>query len=279
MENECFGKSEALFTSLARNGVLGEIAYCQAYYCHDIREQIVSKINYRYEEYKNYNCENYPTHDVGPLAKVLNITSGNRFTKLVSMSSKAVGLHEYIMSNPKYTEELKDVKFKQGDVVTTMIQCENGETIFLKLDTTLPRLCESGHTVSGTKGFYSKTTQSVVLDGRYDPEHDPYSKAFFNQDEYSEYLPKEWKTITDEQLKTGHGGIDYLMFKKFFTCLKENKPMPIDVYDATAWMSITALSEYSIANGSIPVECPDFTRGKYKYRKTIDCFESPIIKK
>jgi hypothetical protein len=69
------------------------------------------------------------------------------------------------------------------------------------------------------------------------------------------------------------------MFKKFFTCLKENKPMPIDVYDATAWMSITALSEYSIANGSIPVECPDFTRGKYKYRKTIDCFESPIIKK
>jgi hypothetical protein len=108
MENECFGKSEALMLSLARNGVLGEISYAQAYYCHDIREQIVSKINYRFEEYKNYNCENYPTHDVGPLAKILNITSGNRFTKLVSMSSKAKGLHEYIMNNPKYTEEMKE---------------------------------------------------------------------------------------------------------------------------------------------------------------------------
>jgi len=280
MENECFGKSEALMLSLARNGVLGEISYAQAYYCHDIREQIVSKINYRFEEYKNYNCENYPTHDVGPLAKILNITSGNRFTKLVSMSSKAEGLHEYIMNNPKYTEEMKDIKFAQGDVVTTMIQCEDGATIFLKLDTTLPRLCESGHTLSGTKGFYCKTTGCVVLDdGKYHHELDPYSKAFWNQKEYYDYLPDAWRLITEEQVKSGHGGTDYLMFKEFFTCLKENRPMPIDIYDAAAWMSITALSEESIANGSIPVECPDFTRGKYKTRKTIDCFKVPVIEK
>ena len=184
------------------------------------------------------------------------------------------------MSKPKYAKEMSDLKFAQGDVVTTMIQCENGETIFLKLDTTLPRLCESGHTVSGTKGFYCKTTQSVILDdGKYHHELDPYSKAFFNQDEYNEYLPDAWRTITDEQMKSGHGGIDYLMFKEFFRCLREKKPMPVDVYDAVSWMSITALSEISIANGSIPVECPDFTRGKYKERKTVDCFESPVIKK
>ncbi len=280
MENECFGKSEALMTSLARNGVLGEISFAQAYYCHDIREQIVSKINYRFEEYKNYNCENYPTHDVGPLAKILNVTSGNRFTKLVSMSSKSVGLHEYIKSKPEYAKEMADVKFAQGDVVTTMIQCEDGATIFLKLDTTLPRLCESGHTLSGTKGFYCKTTGCVILDdGKYNHELDPYSKAFWNQKEYYEYLPDEWHLISEEQIKSGHGGIDYLMFKKFFSCLKEKKPMPIDVYDAVTWMSITALSEQSIKNGSMPIDCPDFTRGKYKERKTVDCFKFPIIKK
>ena len=55
-------------------------------------------------EYANHNCENYPTHQLGPIAKILNITSGNRFTKLVSMSSKAVGLHEYVMNNPKYKD-------------------------------------------------------------------------------------------------------------------------------------------------------------------------------
>ena len=277
MENCCYNKDEALVTSLVRKGLLGEVVYCQGYYAHDLREEIAGGIDthhYRLKEYTEYNCENYPTHELGPIAKILNITSGNRFTKLVSMSSKSAGLHEYIMNNPKYKGRLGDRVFKQGDVTTTMIECENGETIFLKLDTTLPRLYERGLTVSGTKGFYCQTTESVILDdGKYNHELDTYKKAFFNQDDYREYLPEDWKNITQEQLKAGHGGMDYIMLKHFFRCIKENKPMEIDVYDAVTWMSVTALSEQSILNGSMPVECPDFTRGKYKIRKTVDTFE------
>ena len=43
--------------------------------------------------------------------------------------------------------------------------------------------------------------------------------------------------------------------------------MPIDVYDMAAWMSITCLSEDSIAMGSSPVAIPDFTSGKWIKRK------------
>ena len=67
--------------------------------------------------------------------------------------------------------------------------------------------------------------------------------------------------------------MDFIMLKHFFSNIKNGKPMEIDVYDAVTWMSVTALSELSIANGSTPVECPDFTRGKYKTRKTVDVFE------
>ena len=281
MENCCYNKDELLVTSLVRNGKLGAISYCQGYYCHDLREEIAGGIDthhYRLEEYTNHNCENYPTHELGPIAKILNITSGNRFTKLVSMSSKAQGLHEYVMNNPKYKDRLGDRVFAQGDVTTTMIECENGETIFLKLDTTLPRLYERGLTVSGTKGFYNQTVESVILeDGKYNHEMDPYKKAFFNQDDYKAYLPDDWREITEEQIKSGHGGMDYIMLKNFFKCLKENKPMPIDVYDAVSWMSVTALSAESIAKGSQPIECPDFTRGKYKERKTVDVLEFPKV--
>ena len=283
MENCCYNKDELLITSLVRNGKLGNISYCQGYYCHDLREEIAGGIDthhYRLEEYTNHNCENYPTHELGPIAKLLNITSGNRFTKLVSMSSKAQGLHEYVMNNPKYKDRLGDRVFAQGDVTTTMIECENGETIFLKLDTTLPRLYERGLTVSGTKGFYNQTVESVILDdGKYNHEMDPYKKAFFNQDDYKAYLPDDWREITEEQIKSGHGGMDYIMLKNFFKCLKENKPMPIDVYDAVSWMSVTALSAESIAKGSQPIECPDFTRGKYKERKTVDVLEFPKVEK
>ena len=276
MENCCYNKDEALVTALVRKGLMGEVAYCQGYYAHDLREEIAGGIDthhYRLQEYTNHNCENYPTHQLGPIAKILNITSGNRFTKLVSMSSKAIGLHEYVMNNLKYRDRLGDRVFKQGDVTTTMIECENGETIFLKLDTTLPRLYERGVTVSGTKGFYCQTTESVILDGTYDHEKAEYKDAFFNQKNYDEYLPQDWKNITAEQLKAGHGGMDYIMLKHFFRCLRENTPMEIDVYDAVTWMSVTALSEQSIAQGYVPVECPDFTRGKYKTRKTVDAFK------
>ena len=157
-----------------------------------------------------------------------------------------------------------------------MIECENGETIFLKLDTTLPRLYERGLTVSGTKGFYCQTTESVVLDdGRYNHETDEYKKAFFNQDDYKEYLPDEWREISEEQMKAGHGGIDFIMLNRFFHCVENKLPMPVDVYDACSWMAVTALSAKSIAGGNIPVEFPDFTRGRYKTRKTVDVLDLP----
>jgi len=56
--------------------------------------------------------------------------------------------------------------------------------------------------------------------------------------------------------------MDWLTVSAFFDALKENKPMPIDVYDMASWMSITPLTEASIKLG-IPVEIPDFTNGKW----------------
>ena len=283
LENCCYYKEELLATSLVRNGVLGEVAYCQGAYCHDLRREIAKGrdgSHYRFEEYKNYCCDNYPTHDLGPIAKILNINRGNRFVKLVSMASKAVGMKNYINKTPE-CKEIRDVEFKQGDIVSTMIECENGEMIVLKLDTTLPRLCDRNLTVSGTEGFYCQSTNAVVLDDKeFSHGYDHYSKAFGTEKNYREYLPLEWQNISAEEENEVHGGMDYIMLKHFIEAVRRgDKEMPIDVYDAAAWMSITALSERSIANGSVPVECPDFTRGKYKTREPKDVMEFPKIVK
>lgn len=281
LENCCYNKDELLVSALVKNGVLGDVSFCQGYYCHDLREEIAGGIytnHYRLEEYQNHNCENYPTHELGPIAKILNINRGNRFVKLVSMASKAQGMKEFIKNTPKYAKRLSDVTFKQGDVVTTMIQCENGETVLLKLDTTLPRLYERGLTVSGTKGFYCQTTQAVVLDN-IDHEKTSYASVFNSQDEYSDYLHPDWKNITAEQINAGHGGMDYIMLKHFFHAVKNGEEMPIDVYDACSWMCVTALSEKSIAEGSVPVDFPDFTRGAYRHRKPVDVLPLPVVNK
>ena len=283
LENCCYNKDELLVTSLARNGKLGEICYCHGAYCHDLRNEItevgLKRGHYRLEEYKNYNCENYPTHELGPIIKLLGITRGNKFTSLTASASKARGLEEYINTHEEVAA-LKGTKFKQGDVVTTSIQCENGELITLKLDTTLPRLYDREITVSGTKGYYNQTLKAVILDGeKFDHEKDSIQSALNSQDDYEEYLPDDWKTITEEQLKSGHGGMDYIMLKHFFRAVANKEEMPIDVYEACAMMCVTALSEQSIANGGAPVEVPDFTNGKYRERQIVDVLPLPGVGK
>lgn len=281
LENCCYNKDELLVTSLARNGKLGEICYCHGAYCHDLRNEItevgLKRGHYRLEEYKNHNCENYPTHELGPIVKLLGITRGNKFTRLTAMASKSRGLDEYINSHDEVSA-LKGVKFRQGDVVTTAIECENGELVTLKLDTTLPRLYDREITVSGTKGYYNQTLRSVVLDGdRFDHEKNVIQDSLNSQDDYDEYLPDDWKTITEEQLKTGHGGMDFVMLKHFFIAVKNKEEMPIDVYEACAMMCVTALSEESIKKGGAPVEVPDFTNGAYKTRSIKDVLPLPNV--
>ena len=282
LENCCYNKDELLVTSLTRNGKLGEICYCHGAYCHDLRNEITEVAlrqgHYRLEEYKNHNCENYPTHELGPIVKLLGITRGNKFTYLTATASKARGLNEYIDSHQEVSA-LKGAEFKQGDVVTTAIKCENGELITLKLDTTLPRLYDREITVSGTKGYYSQTLKAVILDGdKFDHEKNTIQDALNSQNDYEEYLPEDWKTITEEQLKSGHGGMDYIMMKHFFRAVANKEEMPIDVYEACAMMCVTALSEQSIKNNGASVEVPDFTDGNYKNRQIVDVLPFPEIR-
>ena len=63
------------------------------------------------------------------------------------------------------------------------------------------------------------------------------------------------------------------MLKAFFDSILENKEMPIDIYDAVAWMVVTCLSEDSISKGGMPVEIPDFTSGKWIMRESKDVVE------
>ena len=279
MENCCYFKDELFATNMARKGVFGKIVYCHGAYGHDLRGEVANgnkNRHYRLRNYINRNCDNYPTHELGPIAKLLNINRGNRMVSLVSMGSPACGLHDYVQGKEEYAD-LQDVTFQQSDIVETLIKCENGELISLRLDTTLPRFYAREFTVRGTKGLYMQEGNMVMEDGAFAHTlytHKTYEKYVNNAEEYYEkYLPEMWKTITPEKIKMGHGGMDYLEFVEFADCLQNGKEMPIDVYDAAAWMSIAYLTEQSIKNGGAPVQIPDFTRGKYKTREPKDVIE------
>ena len=280
MENCCYDKFETLLFNLNKDNKFGEIVHCHGAYSHDLRKEISEGNIIRHYRLRNYiarNCENYPTHELGPLAKLLNINAGNRFLSIVSVSSKARGLEEYIKEGKCPDKSLNDIKFAQGDIVSTIITCENGETITLTLDTTLPGYYSRQLEVKGTKGCANQEANMVLFDEDEEVFWNPYEtikKHGGNADELKEYLPKYWRDITPEQINLGHGGMDYYMVGTFVDALLNNKPMPIDVYDAAAWYAITPLSEKSIKNGGRPYKIPDFTRGKYKTKKQINPFNN-----
>jgi len=283
MENCCYDKEELLVTSLVRNGLFGEIVHCEGAYGHDLREEVCDGENlrhYRLRNYLNRNCDNYPTHDLGPIAKLLDINRGNRMVSLVSMASKAAGLEDYINRKGERFEHLKGKHFKQGDITSTIIKCANGETILLHLDTTLPHYYDRHFTVRGTRGFYEQNLNLVYVDEKCEEITGAKKfcrENFDNAEKYEEkYLCEEWRNITEEDINSGHGGMDPIIFRKAVECILEGKEFPIDVYDMASWMVITALSEISIAQGGTVQEIPDFTNGKWMIRERKDVVDFPI---
>ncbi len=277
MENCCYDRFELITTALVRAGKLGEIVHCHGAYGHDLRDEIAGgtvRRHYRLPNYLTRNCENYPTHELGPIAKILNINRGNRMVSLVSVASKAAGMKEFVANNDACVDKsLIGKEFAQGDIVETIITCAGGQTISLKLDTTLPRYYSREFTVRGTKGMTNAEANMVLIEGECNTHN--YAENCNNTDKYADFVPDIWKNITEEQRALGHGGMDYLEFKAFFNAIVNNEEMPIDVYDAASWMCITALSETSIAAGGMPQGIPDFTSGRWVIRKPQDVIALP----
>jgi len=269
LENCCYGERELMVLNMVRLGIFGDVVHCDGGYHHDLRKEICygeENRHYRLRNYLNRNCENYPTHEIGPIAKVLDINNGNRFVSLTSVSSCSKGLNAYAADRKGVGDVLASAEFAQGDIVTTVIKCAKGQTVTITLDTTLPRAYSRGFNVRGTKASYFEDTDSVFID----KEHDAFefnSKGLWgNASKFDEkYKHPIWKGYT---AVGSHDGIDWLEFRAFISAALDGKPMPIDVYDAAAYMCITPLSEQSIICGSNPVAFPDFTHGNW-YRKNV----------
>ena len=265
LENCCYGRVEMAALEMKKSGFFGKIVHCSGGYCHDLRWEISNgenKRHYRFDEYASRNGENYPSHEFLPLARMLDLHKGNRPMTLYTAVSGAHGLQEYAAENYPPEHRANNTAFLQGDIATTVIRFAKGETVTLTLDTTLPRAYSRGFTVRGTKAALFEDTASVFEDGKHNKYDLEWNKQWNNIEGYYERFDSEvWKKFQQDPVGS-HGGMDYLEFADFFACLREGKPMPIDVYDAAMTMALTPLSEMSVALGA-PVAVPDFTCGHW----------------
>ncbi len=282
LENVCYRRDVMAVLNMVRQDVFGELIHLEGGYQHDLREVLfnngkqyygggvefgpkaMSEAQWRTQFNIDQDGDLYPTHGVGPIMQYANINRGNRFTNMVSFSSKARGLANHVEKQSPGHPNAK-INYKNGDVTTTLINCANGETVKLTHDVHLPRPYSLGFRVQGTQGLWMDVNKSIHIEGQTKAHAWESTEAWFKK-----YDHPLWQKYEKDATGAGHGGMDWFVFNAFIIAVKDKKQTPIDVYDSVTMSVIMPLSTKSLKEGNKPQDIPDFTRGKW--RKRINTF-------
>lgn len=272
LENCCYDRECMAILQMLREGLFGIPMHATCGYRHSAwgSEKWLKPIDTqtKAEHFVKYsalrNADQYPTHGIGPVANWFNINRGNRFLYLTSTATKAQAINEFAR---QHNHANADFKFKQGDIVTTVIKTVNEETIVVNYDNYLPRPYSRDYSLQGTNGIWSGLYlgRGIYFEGK--SPKDQWEKDAAYDAYMTKYDHPMWRDFYAQAQNAGHGGIDYFTVREFIRSVREGNYPPIDIYDAVTWSAIIPLSESSLAKGGTPEFFPDFTRERWKDRK------------
>ena len=283
LENCCYDWYELNALNMAQHGVFGEVLRAEGAYIHNLDDfwgyywsnpdgTDPEKLGWRMK----YNMENrgdvYATHGLGPVAQVLDIHRGDRFTTLVAMDTKAVHGPDYVEAKTGK----RPANFRNGDQTTTLMRTANGKVVEIQHNVMNPQPYNRLYKLTGTKGYATKyPEQHFALDksqlnasGVAPKVDDLSSHGFLPKAEHDALMQKyQHPIITKDgamaQKVGGHGGMDFFMDARLVYCLQNGLPLDMDVYDLAEWCCLAELGSLSMDNNCASVAFPDFTRGEW----------------
>lgn len=264
LENWSFRQDNLAALNMKRMGMFGEIVHCHCAHSHDCIDHWFFDSKTGDQKWPaayllKYNRDQYPTHSVGPVISWMNINRGDIFTEIYSTASASTGINAYFKRKFGNDHPNANLKYRQGDIVTSLLKTKMGKTLVINYDMQLPRPYSNRWLLEGTLGVYDEEKSSIYLEGKSPQYHEwepwkPYEEK---------YNHKWWSGDFSAQ---SHGGTDYVMLSQFLDAVRSKGPTPIDVYDSAVMTAIVELSGLSIAKNA-PVPFPDFTKGKWKNNK------------
>lgn len=275
LENVCYGEEELWVLNMVQKGVFGTLTYGEAGYIHNLREGLFKDEHYYNDWRIRYHLKQdgnlYPTHGLGPVAQYMGINRGDKFDHLVSMSSLQASLTEYSKTVESDNEFHNRTDFIHGDMNNTLVKTAKGRTILIQHDVVTPRPYSRINAIAGTKAYHEGYPSRLSIAGK---GHEWLDESAMM--EYQEkYRHPIWDKLKEGIAKNGgHGGMDFVQMYRLIDCLNNGWPLDMDVYDAAAWSCIVELSKISTELGSIPVKCPDFTRGAWEDNRHLGIFEN-----
>ncbi|MFC1550960.1 Gfo/Idh/MocA family protein [Candidatus Latescibacterota bacterium] len=268
MENWSFRSDNLAVLNMVRQGMFGDIVHCHSAHSHDCIDHWFfdpqGNIRWGGEFLANRNCDQYPTHSLGPVLSWLDINCGDYFDYITSTASESKSINAYFARKFGPNHPNAKRKFKQGDIVTSVVRTKKGRSIVINYDMQLPRPYDNRWMLQGTLGIYNEQRNALYIEDE-SPEYHQWEPFPPYMEKYNHfwYRDSSWFAGIEE----GHGGTDALELIVFLNAVRHKTQTPIDVYDSVVMSCIVGLSEKSIAEGSVPVKVPDFTRGKWKTKK------------
>ena len=269
LENCVYDFFELTCLNMAQQGLFGEVLHAEGAYIHNLEPfWDYYHDNWRLDFNQKHSGDVYATHGFGPDCQVLNIHRGDKLEYLVSMDTKSVVGLEVAK------EKMGVDTFANGDQTSTLVKTRNGKTVLIQHNVYTPRPYDRMYQLVGTKGFADKYPNSAFA---FEPDQIADAAAEYDNLSSHSYVPREVRDslmakykhpiareIEEKALEVGgHGGMDFIMDYRLIWCLRNGKPLDMDVYDAAEWSCLGELTAASIANGSKPVKIPDFTRGRW----------------
>ena len=284
LENCCYDWYELNTLNMAQQGVFGEVLRAEGAYIHNLEPfwgaywknpdgSDPDQLGWRMK----YNMENrgdlYPTHGLGPVALVMNIHRGDRFTTLVAMDTKSVIGKDYV---EKHTGR-PCTAFRNGDQTTTLLRTAGGKVVEIQHNVMTPQPYNRLYKLTGTKGYATKYPEEhfalakaqLESSGVTPQVDDLTSHGFLPKEEHQALMAKYQHPIITRYGEMarrvgGHGGMDFFMDARLVYCLQNGLPLDMDVYDLAEWCCLAELGTLSMDNNCASVAFPDFTRGAWQ---------------
>ena len=161
---------------------------------------------------------------------------------------------------------------------TSIIKTQLGRTIMIQHDVVSPRPYSRINALSGSKATFFGYPGRLAVDGANDHPSVKGMKlnahSWLEKEKLDAFMKANQhpliKKVGESAKKVGgHGGMDHVMNFRMLDCVRQGITPDMTVYDAADWSSILEISVRSVKDGSMPIQCPDFTRGGWKTIKPL----------
>ena len=242
-ENYTYQRPNVLVSELVRCGLFGDVYYAEGEYLHELKE-LNEITTWRRKWQTGIDGVTYGTHSLGPILQWMPDD------RVVRVCCEGSGHH--------YTDPRGDV-YENQDSCVMLCKMAKGGLVKIRVDMLSERPHSmSNYSLQGTTGSYesarSKGERPKIWLESLSQDKNTWSDL---ADLENEYMPKIWRTASEEARKAGHGGGDYFEVMDFVNTIVDGTPCPIGIHEAMDMTLPGLVSQESVADDGNWKDVPD----------------------